>query len=700
MAQSDAPFFDRELSWLEFNMRVLQEAMNPANPLMERLKFAGIVSSNLDEFFMVRIASFSQKENRRSELTRKAFEQMNLQADYFVSHLVPEMQNRQIVKILPAGLSPGQREHLAQLFEKELKPLLTPVAIHADRPCPDLLSLSLYVVAALKDPQLTAETFYAVIELPKNFTRMVALPEAGGYAFILLEDVIALFAEELFQGYRLESHGTLRFTRGVEMTLDEEKDEDFAETMSEALQMRRRSQILRCEIAASDAVMHFIKEKFQIPEEIICRSKAWPDLKGVSQLAFLQQFESLRRPEWQPQPVPVFEEAQDVWEVIKHGDVMVHHPYHSFDAVIRFLAEAAEDPDVLAIKQTLYRASPESAVIAWLERAAENGKQVTVLVELKARFDEERNIRGARRLENAGASVLYGVSGYKTHAKACLVIRREAEGIKRYVHLATGNYNEKTARLYTDIGIFSCNDALTADVSSFFNVMTGYSHPAGFSKIEIAPFGLRKRIERLILREAMRSTKENPGFIMAKLNSLVDRDVIHALYRASQAGVKIRLNVRGICCLVPGVPGVSENIEVVSIVDMFLEHSRVFYFYDSGHEEMFLSSADWMPRNFDRRLEILFPVEDAKRKKELKEILEACFKDNTNAWQLNSGGVYERKQSSGDEKKFRLQEHLCRKTLSESGRKSKSPQQDLKPQKPKHHEDIDKGLLKILPPKR
>ncbi len=401
------------------------------------------------------------------------------------------------------------------------------------------------------------------------------------------------------------------------------------------------------------------------------------------ELVHQPRFENLRRPAWVPKPNPEFEQAADLWALIRERDRMVHHPYESFDSVLRFLSEAASDPDVLAIKQTLYRTDRNSLVIKSLEKAAENGKQVTVLLELKARFDEERNIEWARRLENAGASVLYGVAGLKTHAKACLVVRREIEGIRRYVHLATGNYNEKTAELYSDIGFFSANEALTADIAQFFNVITGFSHPSSFNKIEISPQGLRRRLKRLILREGMRSHKNKPGLILAKMNSLVDAEIIEALYRASQQGVQIRLNVRGICCLRPGVKGLSETIEVTSIVDLFLEHSRLFYFQNGGDEEVYFSSADWMPRNLDRRLEILCPVDDAKRKAEVLEILKLYYKDNVKSWTLEPDGSY-RKNVPGSEKSFRVQEYLCRKAEEGQAAGQKRPEQELIPQKPKN----------------
>ena len=385
---------------------------------------------------------------------------------------------------------------------------------------------------------------------------------------------------------------------------------------------------------------------------------------------------------WEPRAVPDLERAADVWELLREKSVMLFHPYESFEGVIRFLQAAAEDPDVLAIKQTLYRTDRDSPILKALERAAENGKRVTALIELKARFDEANNIEWAKRLMNAGASVLYGVAGFKTHAKACLVIRREPEGIRRYVHLGTGNYNSQTSRIYSDIGLLSADDALTADVSAFFNMITGISQPIAWQKIEVAPYGLRQKLLRLIRREALRAETNKPRLIRAKMNSLVDADLINALYQASAAGVQIQLNVRGICCLRPGVKGLSETIQVVSIVDQFLEHSRIFHFGDGGADDVYLASADWMPRNLDRRLELMFPIEDPANKKQVLDTLDLYFKDNVKAWSLGPEGHYQRLDAGG-KKKIRAQDVLCERAVEAEAHFLKSLPRELKPQKPK-----------------
>jgi polyphosphate kinase len=676
-------YFDRELSWIRFNARVLAEAMDPSNPVLERLKFLGIVSSNFDEYFMVRVAGIPETDPRLSEIYRQAFALIDKQRLYFKELLAPELAEAGIVRMLPPDLNEKQFLYVKNLFLKELLPLLTPLAIHEEQPFPNLVNLNLYSIfeiAEASDPKVVR---HALVEIPKSFSRMISLPSESVHVFILIEDVIGLFAKELFSGFVIARQGLMRVTRGAEFTIDEEKDEDLAKTMSEALRSRRESPVVRLEIGAPQDLVERLKGKMDLAEHKIFRCDWGMDLKNISQLAFQPGFEKFKRAAWVPKPVTDMEEARDLWGLLKEKDLLVHYPYDSFDAFLQFIRAAAEDPDVLAIKQTLYRIGRQSAVINALEKAVEKGKQVTVLLELKARFDEEQNIEEAKRLERAGATVLYGVVGLKTHAKACLVVRREAEGIKRYLHLGTGNYNEKTAQVYSDLNLFTCNDELTRDAGSFFNVMTGFSNPGHFSKLEMAPHGLRRRLLRLILRESVQSTPERPGLITAKMNSLVDKEIIEALYRASQKGVRIKLNVRGICCLRPEVKGLSENIEVVSIVDMFLEHSRLFYFFNGGEEEVYLSSADWMPRNLDRRLELMFPVEDKKNKKELIQLLSLYFKDNLKAWTLSPGGEYQKKEAGAD-KKFRVQEYLCQKALDNEALSKKKISLEVIPQKPKN----------------
>jgi len=672
---------NRELSWLEFNKRVLAEAMDLSNPLLERLKFTGIVSSNFDEFFMVRISSLEDGSVECRHARAMARELIKMQNSYFLQTLVPELAKAGIVRVERRALNEFQLSYIRNFFQKELFPVLTPIAFSENEKIPTLGNLALYLTVILQKPGISKKDF-AVIEIPKNFPRMIALPQSTGFSFVLLEDVVSLFMRELFTGYEIVDQGLMRLTRGAEFNIDEDRDDDFAQVMSEALRARRRGEIIRVEISASETLTQFLKTKLELSDEVIDPVESWFDLKAVSNIAYQPGFDELKRPEWGPRQSIEFSNADDIWELIKQKDVCLQHPYESFDAFLKFINDASTDPDVLAIKQTLYRAGKDSAVMRALERAAENGKQVTALVELKARFDEERNIEWAKRLEIAGANVLYGVRGLKTHAKACLVIRREPEGIKRYAHLSTGNYNEKTARLYSDIGFFTSDEAIAGDLSAFFNMITGFSEPASWAKIDVAPFTLKRKLLRLITRESMRSSAEKPGLIMAKLNSLVDPIVIEALYRASKAGVRIKLNVRGICCLKPGVPGLSDRIEVTSLVDMFLEHSRIFYFQNGGDEEVYLSSADWMPRNLDRRVEVMFPIESKEIKKEMIQLLDIYFRDNVKSWKLGPDGSYQ-KLESDPKKRFRAQEFLCKRILEREEASLKSPPRELKPQKPK-----------------
>ncbi len=676
-------YFDRELSWIQFNARVLTEAMEASNPLLERLKFLGIVSSNFDEFFMVRVSSLAEDEPLYYEMYQQAFGLIDKQNLYFQKELVPQLERADIIRVPHKGLTDEQYLFLEKFFHQELFPLLTPIALREgeEKTASLLVNLALYRVIEVMDPNQEGHKQYAVVEIPKNMPRMVSLPSSGGYHFILLEDVISLFAKELFQGYEILGEGMVRLTRAAEMTLNEEKDEDFSKIMTEALRFRRQSGTVRMEVSGSSEMISYLKENLRVANHAVYQTESWMDLKSISQLAFQPMFDVLKRPNWTPQLSADFENAEDVWDLLKEKDVLLNHPYESFEAFSHFIQQAANDPDVLAIKQTLYRVAAPSSILNALVKAAENGKQITVLVELKARFDEERNIEWAKRLVHAGATVLYGVAGFKTHAKACMVVRREPEGIRRYVHLGTGNYNEKTAEIYSDLSYFTSRDDFANDISAFFNVVTGLSRPVGFSKIEMAPFGLRQKIERLISRETMRSTKSSPGLILAKMNSLVDPQIIDALYEASKAGVKIKLNVRGVCGLKPGIKGLSENIEVISIIDMFLEHTRLFYFKNGGEEEIYLSSADMMPRNLDRRLEIFFPLDSSQLKTQAIDLLHAYFRDNIKSWQLLPNGDYQKKKREEKEKKFRVQDYLCRKALQENQMSRPAGDKKIRPQR-------------------
>ncbi len=680
-ANVEAPrFFDRELSWLEFNARVLHEAMDASNPILDRVLFSGIFSSNLDEFFMVRLPSLEAGSDIEKEVRAKARALTEEQSRHWAETLVPELEAIGIRRVVPESLDSEQAAFVRSLFDREIFPVLTPIALSGERTVPSLTNLSLYMIVSVSPIGKTDELEHAVIEVPRNLSRMIVLP-GGGHSFILLEDVIRLYAARLFEGYEVRETGLIRLTRGAEMTLDEAGDEDFAKVMAQALRKRKRGEFVRLEADASEEWISFLEQKLAVQRDRIEHRKDWFDLKGVSSLAFLAGYSEHRRAPWTPKPHPAFADADDIFEVIREKDVLLHHPYDSFDPVIQLVQQAADDPDVLAVKQTLYRTASRSRLVRALERAAEKGKSVTVLVELKARFDEAENIQWAARLERAGASVVYGVARLKTHAKACLIVRREADGIRRYAHLGTGNYNESTAKLYTDHGLLTDDEKLTRDLSSLFNMITGFSKPLGTSKLVVAPLELRRTLLRLIQREAQRSTPEQPGRIAAKMNSLVDEDIIEALYEASRAGVRVRLNVRGTCRLVPGVPGRSDTIEVVSIVDRFLEHSRIFCFRNGGDDEVYLSSADWMPRNLDRRVETMFPIEDAKLAREILDTMKLYFRDNVRSWLLKPDGSYERRDA-GDREPFRVQEELCRRYEEREARRRRAIPRDLKPRKP------------------
>ncbi|HRU07104.1 MAG TPA: polyphosphate kinase 1, partial [Candidatus Brocadiia bacterium] len=522
----------------------------------------------------------------------------------------------------------------------------------------------------------------ALVPLPKVLPRLVRMPSHAGMEFVFIEDAVRRFLPRLFQGFVVQKSLLFRAIRNADLNVEEEKDEDFAELMTEVLRQRRRSSVVRLEVEedAPPALLAFLRKSLDAAGEDIYATPSPLNLKSLFELAGMAGLDALRDPPWTPQPPPELPPGESLWQILRGRDILLHHPYDSFDSVVRFVSEAASDPSVLAIKQTLYRCGGGSKIVRALERAAENGKHVCVLVELKARFDETRNIEWARRLERAGAHVIYGLAGLKTHAKACLIVRREPDGIRRYVHLSTGNYNESTARLYTDLGFMTGDDAFGADISAFFNTITGCSIPSQWQKIEMAPLGLKARILRMIQREASRSSASQPGLIMAKMNSLVDPDVIKALYAAAKAGVKIRLNIRGVCCLNPG--GRRLDIEVTSIVGRFLEHSRIFYFRNGGDEEVYLSSADWMPRNLDRRVELMFPIEAPPLKARVLRILEMCFQDNVKARRLLPSGRYERVRPPEGAAPFSVQQALMDEALERSLSAERAARGEFKPRTP------------------
>jgi polyphosphate kinase len=670
-------FINRELSWLEFDSRVLEEAMDPSTPLLDRLKFAIIVSTNLDEFVMVRVAALKHAVDEGDNepdlaglrprqqlhvLAERAHEMVDTLGKTLTEQILPALAEHG-VRIVPlATLEETPRTFLSRYFRTEVLPALTPLATDVSRPFPRLANLSLNLAILLAAGEGEEQPRLAVVQVPGGLRRLVRPVGGEGTTYVLLEEVIRAELAELFPGQQVLASAAFRIARDAEMELDDEGGRPYLEAVEEELKKRRSGQVVRLEVetAADDTLLALLIERLGVDIPDVYHVRGPLDIRALQPLVDIPSLEHLREPALKPLPVLEEHELQNIFSVLAERDVLVYHPYDSYEPVLAFLSKAAFDPDVLAIKQTLYRTSGDSPVVQALARAAENGKQVTVLVELMARFDEQSNIRWAKSLEEAGAHVIYGIQGYKTHAKACLVVRRGRQGIERYVHMGTGNYNERTARVYTDFGLLTADRTVGEDVSAFFNALTGYSDPPKMKKLAMAPTNLRERFLRLIERERRRAEEGQAAEIRAKMNSLVDEDIIRALYDASRAGVLVRLNVRGICCLRPGIKGVSDTIEVVSIVDRFLEHARVYHFRNGGDGEVYLSSADWMPRNLDRRIELLFPVEQAEPRRKVLEALDAMFADNVKARRLLPDGTYKRKRPPKGEEPFRAQIHLYR----------------------------------------
>lgn len=672
-------FLNRELSWLEFNGRVLEEAMDAANPLLERLKFATIVAGNLDEFFMVRVAALKDAlaegdtgadltgltpGQQLTQIAARAHEMVARLYQTLLEQILPGLRERGVSVLALEELDAAQRSTMGRHFRDELLPALTPLAIDASRPFPMLAGLTLNLAVRLAPAEGEELPRLAVVQVPAKLRRLLRVGGAEGASYVLLEEVIRGELADLFPGQTILEAATFRVTRDSELDLDDEGGRDFLRAVEEELRNRRHSRTVRLEIdeRASAELSALLAARLELGEADVYRAAGPLDVRALHALVELPAHEDLRDPPLRPLPSLDPRELEDIFGLLDARDVLLHHPYESFEPVVALVSRAAEDPDVLAIKQTLYRTSGDSPVVRALARAAENGKQVTVLVELMARFDEQSNIRWARSLEEAGAHVIYGVRGYKTHAKVCLVVRRGRDGIRRYVHLGTGNYNERTARLYSDFGLMTSRGEFGEDAGAFFNALTGYSDPPRMRKLVMAPTQLRERVLKLIERERRRAQEGQPAEIRAKMNSLVDEEIIRALYHASQAGVRIRLNVRGICCLRPGVKGVSETIEVVSIVDRFLEHARICYFRNGGDEEIYLSSADWMPRNLDWRVELMFPLEGPEARQKALAALDAYFQDNQKARQLLPDGTYRRRRPAKGEEPCRAQLHFYRET--------------------------------------
>ena len=658
-----AGFLNRELSWLAFNARVLEEAQDQALPLLERLKFIGIVSSNLDEFFMVRVAGLKkQLANQVSKISvdglmpAEALEAVSAAAHALVERqyatwsqeLLPGLAAAGLPLVAPRDFSPEQVTAARAHFNAQVRPALTPLAVDQGHPFPQLRNKSLNVALLLRRGRRKTrgtEELMAVVQVPAVLPRLVRLPSGAGQAHALLDEIIADHAGELFPGYAVVQRAAFRVTRNWDLDIDDEESDDLLSTIEDELRKRDRGAAVRLEVGAGapEVLVRRLAGELELGPGDVYAIPGPLEIQDVAALADADPRPELRVPPLAPVVPPGFDEETPVIETIARGDRLLHHPYESFDPVVRFIEEAAGDPDVIAIKQTMYRTGGDSPFVRALSHAAEEGKQVTALVELKARFDEDRNIRWARKLVESGVHVVYGVPGLKTHCKMALVVRREGGRLRRYVQLGTGNYNPQTARGYTDLSLFSADPALAEDVADLFDVLTGYAEPPTWNKLIVAPGNMQARLLELIAGEA---AKGSAGRIVAKMNALVDPPVIRALYAASAAGVEIDLVVRGICCLRPGVPGLSERIRVTSIVDRFLEHSRCFAFGKGSDTRCFLSSADWMPRNFKTRVEVMFPVEAPELKARLvDEVLGLALQDTARARWLQADGRYLRAEA-------------------------------------------------------
>ena len=652
-------FINRELSWIEFDARVLGEAEDVLNPLFERLKFLSITDSNLDEFFMVRVASLKDMVNagytkkdiagmtaaeQIAALDERTHAFVKRQYKIYNDELVPALA-REGFHIIGSHeeLTHEQEIFVDKYFHEDVYPVLTPMAVDSSRPFPLIRNKTLNIAALLKKKNGDDETEFATVQVPSVLPRFVRLPGEQD-TIILLEEIIERNIDKLFLNYDILCAYPYRIMRNADLSIDEEDAADLLKEIEKQLKKRQWGQAIRLEVQGNidKQLLKRLKSELNITDSDIYRIDGPLDLTFLMKLYGSFDYAKLKTPKYMPAPVPELMNGKNIFEAVREGDILLHHPYQTFDPVVDFVRQAANDPGVLAIKQTLYRVSGNSPIVAALAAAAENGKQVSVLVELKARFDEENNIIWARKLEQAGCHVIYGLVGLKTHSKITLVVRREEDGIRRYVHLGTGNYNDSTAKLYCDMGLFTCSPAIGEDATAVFNMLSGYSEPVGWNKLSLAPLWLRDRFHYLVEREIRHAKEGQEAHIIAKMNSVCDKDIIELMYRASKAGVKIELIVRGICCLIPQLEGVSENITVRSIVGTFLEHSRIFYFENGGNPEIYMASADWMSRNLDRRVEIMFPVEDTKLKKEVKHILDVQLADNVKAQLMQPDGSYVR----------------------------------------------------------
>lgn len=640
------PYNNRQLSWMDFNSRVIEEAFEKENPVMERVRFLAITASNLDEFIMVRVAGVLDRiehgvkyadlsgltpKQQYAKLSDKIHEFTDRQYRCLNRSVLPVLKKHNISFKTADDLSEHQQKFIDKYFDKVIFPVLTPMAVDPGRPFPLLLNKSLNIAVRLVGDE--KESVFAVMQVPSVLPRFIELPSKEGREFILLENIIISRLDELFELFKIKAYCPFRITRDSDLNIDEETD-DLLSEIERSIKKRRRGKPIRLELTdkCDKSLKKFLVNMLEVDESEVYELHGPLDLTFLSKFASIDGCEKLCFKPIKPVSPPAdFYGYDDIFQAIREKDRLVHHPYESFDCVVKFVQSAAKDEKVLAIKQTLYRVSGNSPIVAALIKAAENGKQVTVLVELKARFDEENNIHWAKKLEKAGCHVIYGLSGLKTHCKICLIVRNEEDGIRRYLHMGTGNYNDITAGFYTDMGLFTCKEEYGEDASSLFNVLTGYSLPPQYNKFIVAPHGMRIFFEHKIRQEIENAKNGLPSGITVKINSLVDADIIELLYEASRANVPIKLIIRGICCLVPGIEGISENITVHSIVGQLLEHSRLFMFENGGKPQMYMGSADWMPRNLDRRVELVFPVEDEDLFNRCKEILEIMWHDTVNS---------------------------------------------------------------------
>ncbi len=660
-------YANRELSWLQFDHRILGEARDKTIPLFERLKFLSITSSNLDEFFMVRVASLKDMVNAGYEkpdiagmtpteqlkkLSEEIHKLVGLQYSTYNRSLLPLLEQNGIHVIKQHEiLNRSEAAYIDKYFEENVYPVLTPMAVDSSRPFPLVRNKTLNIAALVQKKDETGSYEFATVQVPGVLSRIVLLPKDEGKVqkVILLEEIIERNIQKLFLNYNIVCAHPFRIMRNADLTIEEEEAADLLKEIEKQLKKRQWGEVIRLEVEAGmdKRLLKILKKELHISTPNIYEIDGPLDLTFLSKMTNLGGYDHLKAPEYEPQQVPQLPAGCDIFAQIRKGDILLHHPYQSFQPVVDFIRQAAKDPEVLAIKQTLYRVSGNSPIIAALSQAAENGKQVSVLVELKARFDEENNIVWAKKLEKAGCHVIYGLVGLKTHSKITLVVRREEDGIRRYVHLGTGNYNDSTAKIYSDVGLLTCSEQIGEDATAVFNMLSGYSEPLFWNKLSLAPLWLKDKFLYLIDREKKYALEGKKAHIIAKVNSLCDKDIIAALYEASAAGVKIDLIVRGICCLRTGILGVSENITVRSIVGYFLEHSRIFYFHNAENYEIYCASADWMPRNLERRVEIMFPVEAPVLKEELLKILQYQLKDTLKAYVMQADGTYEKVDKRG-----------------------------------------------------